>query len=260
MKVVDSLLTGLGLCTPPIVQSVVQLIRSRLRFGKPPPWELPTRTLGELWPAVYQAEVSLIPKQMRHHLWGMPEHELLILGAITRAVSPKRIVEFGTFTGASTLTMALNSPPDARVVTVDVDPARRSTHVHGLGVGLIDFQTGEMFLDTPWAAKIEQRYCDTRKFVMPEWKDTVGLFMVDADHTYEFVRADTLIAKSMLAPGGVIVWHDYTWTPDSAECAGVTRAVNTFYRQHGNCFQIAGTRFAVYMGERAHGAVAEWCN
>jgi predicted O-methyltransferase YrrM len=177
----------------------------------------------------------------------MPEHELLVLGAITQAVSPERIVEFGTFTGASTLTMALNSPPDARVITVDVDPATRPTHVHGLGVGLIEFRTGEMFLDTPWAPKIEQRYCDTRQFALPEWKGQVGLFMVDADHTYEFVRTDTALAKSMLAPGGVIVWHDYTWTPDAAECAGVTRAVNEFNRQYGNCFQIAGTRFAVHV-------------
>lgn len=241
------LLQGVRRFLPPLLWEFAQRMGARLQFGKPPAWELPKRALAELWPSVNYGEVSLIPKQMRQHLWGMPEHELLILGAITRAVNPKRIVEFGTFTGASTLTIALNSPPDARVVTVDVDPATRPTHVHGLGVGLIEFRTGEMFLDTPWAAKIEQRYCDTRQFAMPEWKGQVGLFMVDADHTYEFVRTDTALAKSMLAPGGILVWHDYTWTPDSAECAGVTRAVNEFNRQYGNCFQIAGTRFAVYL-------------
>jgi hypothetical protein len=243
----ENVIAWLRAWSPPVVWRTAQRLRARARYGRLPTWELPCRRISDLWPAANEAEVALIPKQMRQHLWGMPEHELLILGAITRAVSPERIVEFGTFTGASTLTIALNSPPNARVVTVDVDPATRPTHVHGLGVGLVEFRTGEMFLNTPWAAKIEQRYCDTRQFAMPAWKGQVALFMVDADHTYEFVRTDTAIAKSMLSPGGIIVWHDYTWTPDSAECAGVTRAVNEFNRQYGNCFQIAGTRFAIHL-------------
>lgn len=184
---------------------------------------------------------------MQQHLWGMPEHEFLFLGAITQAVQPERIIEFGTFPGASALTMAINSPPKARVVTVDADPSNRPTHVHGLGVGLLDFQVGGMFLDTPWLAKFEQRFCDTRHFVMPLWRGQVDLFMVDADHTYEFVRSATFIAKSMLSPSGVLVWRDYTWASDAAECEGATRAVNEFHRQYGRCFQIAGTRFAVHI-------------
>jgi predicted O-methyltransferase YrrM len=40
----------------------------------------------------------------------MPEHELLVLGAVTQALRPERVVEFGTFTGASTFLMALNNP------------------------------------------------------------------------------------------------------------------------------------------------------
>jgi predicted O-methyltransferase YrrM len=188
----------------------------------------------------------MIPRQIRRHLWGMPEHELLVLGAVTQALRPDRVVEFGTFTGSSTLAMALNSPQHSRIVTVDVNPADRPSHVHGLGVGLLEFHVGEVFQGTAWHRKIEQRLGDTRQFVMPEWEGQVGLFLVDADHTYDFVRTDTAFAKKMLMPGGAILWHDYTWSPDAAECGGVTRAVNEFHQRYGNCFQIAGTRFALY--------------
>ena len=251
MKLLRAIRDGLRECTPPVAWRTGQQLTARVRFGKAPPWELPARTVGDLWPHANETEVSLVPTQLRQHPWGMPEHELLILGAITRAVQPRRIVEFGTFTGGSTLSMALNSPPEARLVTVDVDPADRRTHVHGSGVGLYEFRTGEMFVGTPWCEKITQQFCDTRRFAMPEWEGCVDLFMVDADHTYEYVRADIATARRMLSPSGVIVWHDYTWLPENPECGGVTRAVNEFGRQFGNCFQITGTRFAVYLADNA---------
>lgn len=232
---------------PPLLWRTAQTARARWRYGRPPAWELPVRSLDEIWPGMNSAAVAMIPNQIRRHLWGMPEHELLVLGAVTQALRPDRIVEFGTFTGASTLAMALNSRSHTRIVTVDVDPADRPSHVHGLGVGLIEFRVGEVFKDTAWHAKIEQRLCDTRLFTMPEWEGQVGLFLVDADHTYDFVRSDTAFANTMLSPRGAIVWHDYTWSPDAAECGGVTRAVNEYHQRHGNCFQIAGTRFAIYL-------------
>jgi predicted O-methyltransferase YrrM len=237
--------------TPPILWEAGRSVSTRVRYGKLPPWELPACDLDDIWPGASCREVTLIPNQLRRHLWGMPENELLLLAAITRATAPRLVVEFGTFTGASTTAIALNSPESTEIVTVDIDPTNRATHTHGLGVGLLEFATGECFMNMPWAVNIEQLFVDTREFEFPEWEGKVSLFFIDADHTYEFVRADTEIAKRMLMPGGVIVWHDYRWFPENPECAGVTAAVNEFHKVYGNCFQISGTRFAVYV-DRQH--------
>ncbi|MFM8892166.1 MAG: class I SAM-dependent methyltransferase, partial [Planctomycetia bacterium] len=75
---------------------------------------------------------------------------------------------------------------------------------------------------------------------------SADLVLVDADHTYPFVKRDTALALAFVRPGGWLVWHDYTWEPAHSECAGVTKAVNEFHQQHGGCVHIAATRFAIH--------------
>jgi hypothetical protein len=36
---------------------------------------------------------------------------------------------------------------------------------------------------------------------------------IDASHSYSYVKSDTEAALRMLAPGGTIVWDDYTYYP-----------------------------------------------
>ena len=44
------------------------------------------------------------------------------LGTLVRVLRAKRILEIGTFTGYSSISMASALPPDGRIVTCDVDP------------------------------------------------------------------------------------------------------------------------------------------
>jgi predicted O-methyltransferase YrrM len=207
---------------------------------------LPTRPVDEILPGADRAEVVMLPRLIRHHLWSMPEHELLVLGAIATMINPTLVVEFGTFQGGSTLALAANMPDGGRVVTVDLDPAERRTHEHGLGTGLMDFDLGCLFRGTRYESMIEQRYSNTLAFDADDLLGRADLVFVDADHTYEFTKRDTAKAESLVRPGGWILWHDYTWAPENSECAGVTKAVNEFFQHHGACFQIAKTRFAIH--------------
>src|SRR3954466_6012306 len=43
------------------------------------------------------------------------------LGALVRSTHAKRILELGTFTGYSSISMALALPPDGRVITCDLN-------------------------------------------------------------------------------------------------------------------------------------------
>lgn len=212
---------------------------------------VPEAGLADVLPGSDHAQVVMLPRLIRSHKWAMPEHELLVLGAVAHMLQPKLIVEFGTFRGGSTLVMASNAAPGARVVTIDLDPNLRKVHEHGTGVGLSDFDVGCLFRDTRYAQQIEQRFANSVEFTDKDLNGKADLVLVDADHTYEFARRDTDKAMQFLKPGGTIVWHDYTWEPQNSECAGVTRTVNEFWQQHGRCQRIAGTRFAIYRSDAA---------
>jgi predicted O-methyltransferase YrrM len=62
------------------------------------------------------------------------------------------------------------------------------------------------------------------------------LIFIDADHSYEGVRADIELSLPLLRPGGVLAFHDYTreerpegegWSGDLE--LGITRAVHEFF-------------------------------
>ncbi len=207
---------------------------------------LPEKAINELFPEADAMEVTMFPSLIRQHEWGMPEHELIILGVIVRCLRPGFILEFGTFQGGSTLAMAANQVSQGKLVTVDIDPKQRPSHEHGLGFGLLDFEVGHLFKSTRFADQIEQRFVDSTRFSDSSLEKQVDLVFVDADHTYEYVKRDTATACRFLRQGGSIVWHDYTWESQHSECAGVTKAVNEFFEVNGHCHRIQGTRFAIY--------------
>lgn len=207
---------------------------------------VPDNKLEDIFPGSDQAEVTMLPRLIRSHKWAMPEHELMVLGALTKVLQPKLVVEFGTFMGGSTLAMASNMPAGSKIITIDLDPTARSTHVHGMGVGLSEFDVGCLFRGTRYESMIEQRFSNTVEFSDEDLISAADLVFVDADHTYEFAKRDTETAVQFVKSEGTILWHDYRWEPANPECVGVTHTVNEFYEEYGCCSQIAGTRFALH--------------
>jgi predicted O-methyltransferase YrrM len=182
--------------------------------------------------------------------WTMPLAELAALGAICARARPRRIFEIGTYTGLSTLAMALNVPAGVEIFTLDLPPADRAAHAHGLGRGgFPDFEVGGRLRGVAVGARVHQLFGDARTFDPEPFRASIDLVLIDADHTYEFVRADTEHALVMLRPGGVIVWDDYVWTARAPECAGVTRCVNELAATRA-VHRVAGTRLAILADAR----------
>lgn len=50
----------------------------------------------------------------------IPHEQAVLLTMLTRLIGARNIVEVGTFTGYSTLALALGTPPDGRVITCDL--------------------------------------------------------------------------------------------------------------------------------------------
>lgn len=157
--------------------------------------------------------------------------DLLSLCLLCRAIEPRTIFEIGTFVGYTSYHMALNTPAETRIHTLDLPPADRDTTLRTTATDhkLIDQDVGPaVFEGTAASEKIERLYGDSATFDFSEWHDAVDLFFVDGAHSYEYVRADTLNALRCVRPGGVVVWHDY----GRLEQNGVTRWLHELARDH----------------------------
>ncbi len=179
---------------------------------------LPEVSLSDILP---NAESSCINLQYALHRTGsLPLEELAILAVIVHCLQPERIVEIGTAEGRTALNLALNSPPDAEIITLDLPPELTGEHRKHSGPNYRQMdikEPGILFRDHPVASKIKLVLADSTKFDWTPYERSVDFVFIDGAHDYESVRKDSENALRIIRPGGVIVWHDYgVW-------GGVTR-------------------------------------
>lgn len=213
---------------------------------------LPKRSLVDIFPGIESIMVNITVSHIHgQDEWMMPLKEMLTLAAICRYVQPRKIFEIGTYRGTSTLLMAMNTPDESEIFTLDLSPSERTVYKENvIADSFPQFTVGEAYQDTPFASKVHQLLGNSLNFNYSPYVGVIDFVVVDGDHTYEFVKSDTDKAFQLIRPGGIILWDDYLWDRHHPECAGVTRCVNEF-KDSGCCFQIDGTRFAIYLDSRA---------
>jgi predicted O-methyltransferase YrrM len=195
-------------------------------------FSLPSRPLNESLPGIDSVLVTApVSELYRPRDMVVPLAEVLTLAAICRQLRPRRIFEFGTHTGSSTLVMAINVSDETEIFTLDLEPSET---------------VGSAYRNTEYSSRIRQLYGDSKTLDYTPYVGKVDFVFVDADHTYDGVKSDTGKAFELLRPGGVIVWDDYRWLDVHVECVGVTLFLNEFGKTHP-VFNIAGTRFAIYV-------------
>jgi hypothetical protein len=166
---------------------------------------LPKVRIEELFPGIDSLAVNVpLSAVSGEDEWILPPRELAVLGAICMYCHPQRVFEIGTYKGSSALTMALNTPESTEVFTLDLDPSARDTHKHGLGVGgFPPFEVGSHYQASPVKYKISQLFGNSFTYNYEPFLHRMNLVVVDADHTYEFVRKDTEAAFALpLADSG----------------------------------------------------------
>jgi len=188
----------------------------RLRDAEYHEARIPVRRLTDLWPSPGRVTAAVDALA-----GGNPTAiELFCLGAIARASGARHIFEIGTFDGATTLQLALNTPPDALIYTLDlpaedVDRTRNPLLPQERAYALKP-ASGSRFRGTPAQDKIRQLYGDSAAFSAEAFAGRMDLVFVDGSHAREYVRSDSALARAMARPGGWIVWHDYGVWPDVA--------------------------------------------
>jgi predicted O-methyltransferase YrrM len=213
--------------------------RRRARRFVEPLFNLPARSITEIFPGIERASVALnlahVPDRPE---MVMPLAETLIIGAICQWLHPRRAFEIGTYRGGTALAIAMNSPDDSAVFTLDLPPRRD-------GDSAAADEIGSAYRGTIGGKKITQLYGDSTAFDFQAYERSMDLVLVDGNHDERFVSVDSANALRMLKPTGVIIWDDYLWDRKYPECAGVTRSLDRLSEDY-DIANIAGTRLAVY--------------
>jgi predicted O-methyltransferase YrrM len=159
--------------------------------------------------------------------------ELAYLAGLVKVTKPKICLEIGTFNGRTTLHIALNAP-DAKIYTLDLPNEKREE----------SFKNTELLFDNKKYSylrnRIETLYGDSKTFDFSFLENSVEFIFVDGEHSENYLLNDSEIALSVIKPGGVIVWHDYSvWD-------GVTRGLDLFAKRnrHLNIVHLQGTSLA----------------
>jgi predicted O-methyltransferase YrrM len=234
--------------TPPLLLTFYRRMRNRKNFPERR-FILPQVMLYELFQGPWPISIVVDKLLFRGNedTMTLPMRELLAIAVICKKSQPKRIFEFGTYTGVSTLVMAMNTPEESRIFTLDIDPASRDNHEHGMGIGgFAPFELGQSYKNTEYEGKITQLLGNSLTFDFKDLMSTIDLVFVDADHSYRFVTADSENAFKLIRPGGIIIWDDYVWHDDYPICSGVARSLHELQGLK-QLYWIAGTRFAVYI-------------
>ena len=147
---------------------------------------------------------------------GLTLLEMSLLLAASRAVQAKRVFEFGTFLGSTTLNLALNIPDDGAVFTLDLDERLAAeaaqdvadaplTQMHLASRSSLDFS------GSPVAARIETLLGDSTTFDFSRWSGSLELAFIDGGHDAATVKSDTENALRMVRRDkpSCILWHDY---------------------------------------------------
>ena len=182
----------------------------------------------------------------------MPSEDAEFFAHFIAALAPTCIFEFGTNWGVSTAMIALNTPPTARIQTLDVCREMFSdAHLKSdpeLQMILLREHTGWHYRQQPeLRQKVVQIYADSMSFEMNDQihgGEGHDFILVDACHAYDFVKRDTENALKSLRPGGCILWHDFY--PDVGSWADVFRYVSRFAKDHAGVFHVRGTHFAFW--------------
>jgi predicted O-methyltransferase YrrM len=157
-------------------------------------------------PAVAQSSLAIQPVNWE----GLPtlylnDGELEIIVALVRAAKHEVVVEIGLAEGRTAKTILRELPQVKRYIGIDTDPGYRPK----LAMQLAERgrNPGRLALDDP---RFDRWLLPRGSFdLTAEDFPPIDVVFIDGDHSSEAVRHDSDLARAIVSPGGIIIWHDY---------------------------------------------------
>ena len=210
--------------------------------------------LEEFLPGATSGEVHLAPTG--YAFGDTTVQDIVLLVLVAKAIGAKRVFEIGSFRGRTSLNLARNLAPDARIFALDLDEGEaremglrnRLLAGSGIEVDLPDEDpTGACIEGGAVEEKLRQKVTQLRgnslRFDFAPYRGSIDFVFVDGGHTYEVVASDTANALEMVRPGGVVAWHDcdHNWP-------GVIRHLNELSKTR-RLYRYGGTSLIFYRHE-----------
>jgi len=154
----------------------------------------------------YKSELDIQPIQ-----WlGLPQDylapgEMEVIAALVRSVAAATMVEFGCRSGRTAKVLLHNVESLSRYIGVDVPKSYQPALAH---------QRNEMVSIPGYLAAREPCFelmiRDHGTLDLgPQDFGSVDAVFIDGDHSERVVSYDSDLARIIVRPGGVIIWHDY---------------------------------------------------
>jgi predicted O-methyltransferase YrrM len=203
---------------------------------------------------IFPAELEKVPIQLENFLghWGnVTIEEVCKIALIAKYFKPKQVFEFGTYNGMTTLQLALNTPENTKIYTLDLSPEMASSTKFQLSeldrYVAAEFRSrfhtsvGSYFKGNPIEKKITQILSDSASYDYTPHYGTMDLIFIDAAHDYKNKILDTENALKMLAPNGILLWDNY----EDVTNPFVTKYLNELADKLP-IYHLRGTPLAVY--------------
>jgi len=150
-------------------------------------------------------------------LMGQARSEILELAKILQASAPKRSLEIGTNYGGTLFLLCTLSPPDAKIISVDLPSGpfgggypRRKTPLFRR------FVRGGQQLHL---IRADSHSLETKKRVLQILDgEQLDYLFLDGDHTYSGVQSDFRMYAPLVRSGGIIAFHDITTYKRVSQC------------------------------------------
>ena len=140
-----------------------------------------------------------------------------LLALLSKLISPKQILEIGTYTGYSALCMAEGLNPNGRIDTIDINEE------------LMDIQ--RRYFDTAGFGKQITQHLGNAAEIIPSIKGTFDLVFIDADKE-QYPRYFDLVVNRVRS-GGLIIADNVLWSGKVVNTAKdeATKALQVFNKK-----------------------------
>jgi predicted O-methyltransferase YrrM len=150
-------------------------------------------------------------------LMAQVRSEIVELGKILQAAAPKRSFEIGTNYGGTLLLLCAISPPEAKIISVDLPSGQ-------FGGGYPRRKT-PLFRKFPRAGqqlhliRADSHAQETKERVMRILDgEPLDYLFLDGDHTYAGVQRDFEMYAPLVRSGGIVAFHDIVTYKRETEC------------------------------------------
>ena len=188
-------------------------------------------------PVVSKASLSVRYDQPRNARRFMNPGEIDVLVTLVRSVNPKTVIETGVNEGLTAETLLREVPTIERYIGIDLPyghiptcyPQRLET----------PRQAGRAVLNDP-RFELILRLRGSRDLT-PDDLPLCDAMFIDGDHSKSGVQQDAMLARNLVKPGGIVVYHDYHKLD---KVPGVREVLNELFSDGHLIFHVEGTWLA----------------